>query len=529
MQVLTSPRCGGDEERLGAPDPGGALSGAARVRALLRAALGPLIVGYAAVAAVLAVVTATAPHARFTPDGVLRAAGPAWLAAHQVPLDITGHPLGVLPLLATLGLAMLVAKSAARAARRLGYREPGEAVNIVAPMTAVHAVFGFVLALLSSGGPLDVEPLAAFGVPALIAGVAATAGVARRCGILDALKDYLDPLALHGLRAGVLGMAGLLAGGALIFALATALAVPDLCDLFAANAPGARNGLGMLLLTAGYLPNAVIGALSFGAGPGFSIGSVSVGPSAFIGGPVPGLPLLAGLPEQQASWWPVLMLLPAMAGALVGWSLRRTHDDPRTRLRTVGVAGALAGFGCVVLATLAGGRLGGGPFDPVTIPAGWLSIAAFGWIVLAGGLVTWFAGPHGEADEDGTDNDEYPEPGEGLAPDIGFDDIEEDGADDLEEDGADDPEEDGAEEDGEADAAASTGADPDDADPGDAHPDDAEYAGTEYAQAGPGEAEPEGTDSDKTDSAEAGPAAGTDDEDDSPADPPASERPIRRD
>lgn len=85
-------------------------------------------------------------------------------------------------------------------------------------------------------------------------------------------------------------------------------------------------------------------------------------------------------------------MLPAAVGVLVGWSLRHSDEDPRARLRTVGIAGALIGFGCVLLGTLAGGRLGHGPFNPVSVPVGLLSVAAFGWIAVPGSLVAWLAG-----------------------------------------------------------------------------------------------------------------------------------------
>jgi hypothetical protein len=135
-----------------------------------------------------------------------------------------------------------------------------------------------------------------------------------------------------------------------------------------------------------YLPNAMVGALSFASGPGFSIGPASIAPFAFHGGAVPAVPLLAAVPAAAAHWWFVLLALPAAVGVLVGL-VARGWDQPWTaRLRAIAVAGLVAGGGCLVLAALSGGALAGGPFDPVTVPAGLLGATAFGWITVAGGL-----------------------------------------------------------------------------------------------------------------------------------------------
>jgi hypothetical protein len=38
---------------------------------------------------------------------------------------------------------------------------------------------------------------------------------------------------------------------------------------------------------------------------------------------------------------------------------------------------------------LSGGSLGGGPFDPLRLPAGALALVVFGWIAVPGALVGW--------------------------------------------------------------------------------------------------------------------------------------------
>ncbi|MGV9363210.1 cell division protein PerM [Amycolatopsis sp. NPDC003731] len=386
MDLLTEePHPPGDE--VGAPEP----VRASRLRVLLAAALGPLVTGYAAVATVLTLVALTAGRAAFSDTGVLLAAGPGWLAAHQVRLGIAGHPLGMLPLLPTLGVVALAARTASGAARRLGCRSFREAQPVLLTITGAHAVFGLVIALCAQGSPVTANPFAAFVVPGLLAGAASAAGITRSCGLPDAVADRLDPLALRGLRVGAMSLAVLVACGAAVFTVATALSWATVSDTYE---PGLGTSSGLFLLSLLYLPNAVTAALSFVTGPGFSIGPLTVGMFGYHGGAVPAVPLLGGLPEHHAAWWPALLVLPAAAGALAGWSLRKVDADPAQRIRAVAVAGAVVALGCVVLGTLAGGRLGDGPFDPVSVPVGVASVVAFCWIVIPGSFVAFFAGEH---------------------------------------------------------------------------------------------------------------------------------------
>lgn len=387
MDLVTDSR----EEPVGDLGPDVELSRAARVRVLLAAALGPLVTGYAAVATVLTLVTLTAERTVFSGTGVLLAAGPGWLAAHQVRLELGGHPIGVLPLLPTLGALALAARTAAGAATRLGYRSPREALPVFGTIASAHALFGLAIALGAQGSPVTANPLVAFAVPGLLAALAAGAGIVWCCGLPDIVAERLDHLALRGVRAGALGLAVLVACGGVVFTVATALSWRTVADMYE---PGFGSSFGMFLLSVLYLPNAVAATLSFVTGPGFSIGDLTVGMFGYRGGAVPGVPLLGGLPEHHAAWWPALLVLPAATGALVGWSLRKVDADPAQRIRTVAVAGAVVALGCVALGTLSGGRLGDGPFDPVSVPVGVASVVAFCWIVIPGSFVAFFAGEH---------------------------------------------------------------------------------------------------------------------------------------
>jgi hypothetical protein len=360
-----------------------------RLRVLTVLAVGPVLTGYLAVATLLAIVTATAGNARFTTQGVLTAAIPGWLAAHQVPMEIYELQLGVLPLLPTIGLIVLTARTAARAAARLDLRQPGQGMRVVGVVAAAHAVAGLVVAGITVDAQVTADPLAALYYPALVSAFAATAGIARRCGLVAAVVRRADAAALAGLRTGSLAVALLLAAGGLVVVFGLLTSIP------AARAmvpEPVGDAVGMLLLSIGYLPNAIVAATSFVAGPGFSLGTVMVAPLEYHGGRLPGVPLLAAMPERMGLWWPALFVLPLVVGVVVGRRLRDVDEDPVTRLRAVAVASGVVALCFVVLAGTAGGRLGQGPFDPVSMRAAAVSVALVLWTAVPGAFVAWFGG-----------------------------------------------------------------------------------------------------------------------------------------
>lgn len=359
-----------------------------RARVLCSAAVGPLLVGYAGTAALLALVIAVATRAHFSTSSVLSAAMPGWLGTYQVPLTIGGQHFGALPLLPTIAVTLYVGRTAVNAAYRLAVVGARETVPIIATIGISHAVTGLVFAEVTStaGG------FASAVVPGLVAAGAAVAGLALR-GYFGEFLGRFDELVVHGLRAGLLGLAALVAVGAALFLFALATSFSTAGMLFSTSAPGVGNGLGMFLLSAAYLPNGVVGGVAFAAGPGLSLGQMSLTPLHFTAGPLPAVPVLAALPESNAGWWPIVVLLPLGVGALVGWTLREASTDPIARLRAVGAAAVVASAGCAVLGMGAGGRLASGPFNPLTMHPWSLALAVVLWIALPAATVTWWAGP----------------------------------------------------------------------------------------------------------------------------------------
>jgi hypothetical protein len=356
-------------------------------RVLALAAVGPIVTGYVGIAALLGLSTVTAPGAAMSLAGVLTAAAPAWLAGYHVPVDLAGHELGVLPLLPTAVLLLLVARVAGNAARRLDLTEPRSAGTVIGPIAAAHAIVATALALLSG----TASPVLACCITGVLTAAAATLGVAGPCALLPAALRRADQATETGLRAGILAVLGLTAVGAVVFAVGLIASWSTSAQLFRLSAPGFGSGLGMLLLSVAYLPNALIATLSFAAGPGFGIGTVSVAQWHFHAGPLPAVPLLAPLPAVEGHWWVFLMLLPAAVGVLTGLACRHL-TDLAGRFRAVLLAALVAGVGWLILAAMAGGPLAGGPFDPVVVPAGSLAVSAFLAIAIPGALAVWLAG-----------------------------------------------------------------------------------------------------------------------------------------
>ncbi|MEU4742744.1 DUF6350 family protein [Actinosynnema sp. NPDC023658] len=425
-------------------------SRAERVRVLTMTAAGSVVVGYAGVAALLALISSTAAHAAFSTTGVLTAAAPGWLVAHHVPLRFDGGQLGLLPLLPTALVMLLVYRAAASAADRLGLFEPLQARSVVFSIAGAHAAVGSVIALLMGDeGPVRATPAVAFFGCAAVSGLAAVAGVAQRCGLVEVVFERIDPVARRALRAGAMALFALAAAGALVLALGLAFSWSTTSALFDQGGGTIGTGLGIWLLCLAYLPNAVVGALSYVVGSGFSIGAVVVGPLEFTGGPVPAVPLLAALPEEQAGYLPLVLVLPGVIGVLVGFSLRDAAGTPRPRARAVLVAAVTAGVGALVLAAVAGGALGGGAFNPVTIPAGLLAVLTFGWVAVPGAVVAWFAGPRPPrvvepepVAEDPVEDDDY----EDYEDEVEYDDDEEELEEEFEEEEDDEDDEDEGEE-----------------------------------------------------------------------------------
>ncbi|MFI0467826.1 DUF6350 family protein [Saccharopolyspora sp. 5N102] len=361
---------------------------------LLAVAVGAvLLAGYLVAAGLIALVMATAGSAQFDPLVVLVAALPGWLALHQTALKITDAPLSILPLLPTALVMLLIAAASAWVARRSRLRRPDQAWPLITAMGLVHAFVGAAIAVVLDG-PVNAVPVDAFLSCGLVATIASAAGVANRCGLIYLVWERVEAEVWSGLRLGLLALAALVAAGGVVLLAGICLSAPEMVAALARLGSTAGDAIGATLLSLLYLPNAVVAGWSFAAGTGLSIGRLEVQPLHVVPGPVPDLPLLAVLPtHDSAAWWAIVLGLPLVVGLLVGTAARRVPGSLARRLLAVGVAAAVAAMGTLLLAHVAGGDLGNGPFGQVTLRPLALAAATLCWVAIPAAAVTWLAGP----------------------------------------------------------------------------------------------------------------------------------------
>lgn len=325
-----------------------------------------------------------------SPGTVLRGAIAALGAANFLPPSIGGITITAAPLLLTAVCFGTVA-SAANAGRRPGVTLPAELAGAV----LVGLVYGAVVtAVVSSLAPVGAENVGRGWAPVLLGIVAAVSGVLLRGRLSRDRWRTMAPAWLQvGLRSGGAGLLLILAGGGIGVVAGLTLSFGTAIDLSSIAAPSVGDGVGMVLLGLSYLPNAVIAGAGYSTGTGFQIGAGTYSPLGTTGIDLPGLPLLAAVPDS-GGLSPIgllLALFPLAAAAVIGLVVVRRLVVRRDRVLAALAAAAVAGVGTTVLAAVAGGGVQGSPWAHFGVPL-WVGLVVFGGLAAIGGAISAVAG-----------------------------------------------------------------------------------------------------------------------------------------
>jgi Family of unknown function (DUF6350) len=337
-----------------------------------------------------------APHTGLGLPSVLRSAAVLWLVGQHVAFALRGTgPIGMLP----LGLVLLPGALLWRAGRWVvmtGSVRRLRHVGVAALALALpYSLITAVLALASHSSRISASVPQAAVCGLLMGLVAGGLGAARALAPWSQLIQ-LVPDRPRSVVTAVTGSAGVLAAaGALLAGTALALHLHEAGSLQGSLGAGWVGTALLVLLEVGYVPNAVIWAISFALGPGFAVGvGTIVAPTGASLGALPAFPLLAALPPGVhptiPAWLgPVVLALPYVAGGVGGWLLIRTAPVLSIEAAPLwGMAsGVLAGGVLGLLAAFSGGPLGTGRLSAVG-PSGW-QVAAVGGLELGiGAAVT---------------------------------------------------------------------------------------------------------------------------------------------
>lgn len=332
-----------------------------------------------------------------------RAAVDVWLLGHGVDVTMTLDPttaavLGfagagdpIVLTVAALGFALLTALLGIRAGRRVAetrFRVMGLIVSL-----STFAALSFAVtfsALNDFARPSLVQGTL---LPTLVFAVGAVIGVrGTRVGAKDAatpVRDWLGDRSLitrtvltTGLRGGAAAAAAVMLLASVVTAGAIAFSYARIITLYESLHTEVLGGVAVTLGQLAFLPNLVIWTASWLVGPGFALGTgSSVTPLGTQLGPVPAIPVLGALPQGELALGFLGLLVPVVAGFLVGAVLGPAARRDLERRELVLVALLIGVSGGVILGVLAwvsGGAAGPGRLIDVG-PNPW---AVGGWAAL---------------------------------------------------------------------------------------------------------------------------------------------------
>jgi hypothetical protein len=359
-------------------------------------------VGLAALTVLVVAGWIAAPHASAGLTGALRTCATLWLVAHHVGISVRGAGrIGMLPLGLVLLPGLLLWRAGRWVVRSSGAASLGQAAMAALAVAAPYSLISGLLAVAArsrlAAPSLPQAMLAGFAVALVAAGL----GAARALTPWSGLGGYLPARLRAVLAGGTASLAVLTGAAAILAAVSLAAHVHQYTALTNSLAPGPVGSVLLLAAEIGYLPNAVIWALTFTLGSGFAVGTGTiVTPTGTAVGALPQFPLLAALPHSahgspSGMLTALLLAVPYLAGAAGGLLCARAAPTPALEAAPMWgfCCGLVVGPVVGVLAIFAGGPLGDGRLTAIG-PSAWqastlaaleVGVAA----AVAAGLANW--------------------------------------------------------------------------------------------------------------------------------------------
>ncbi|MFI5890670.1 DUF6350 family protein [Actinoplanes sp. NPDC051513] len=345
--------------------------------------------------------------------GAAHAGLAGWLLGHGVPIGTSIGPLGLPPLLLTFLIIWRLNRAGLHVTRAIGARRSGRmghALLVGFGIALMYSLLGSVAALAVDGKGTEVIPARAAINFFVLGLIGALAGSLRGTDALSALARRTPAPLRAGLRTGVMAALFVLAAGAAVTGLSVAIGGGQAADTISAYRTGVAGQAGITLLSLAYGGNAAVWAAAYLLGPGFALGTGSaIRLTEVTAGPLPTLPLLAGLPDGPiGAAGAVLLTVPVLVGMASGWLLvlriNREGDraDPPWSLVVGGglLAGPAAGLVLGVLCRASGGPLGDGrlaTIGPDPWQVGLIATAVIGVSAAIGAAAARTFGPRPKA------------------------------------------------------------------------------------------------------------------------------------
>jgi hypothetical protein len=357
------------------------------------AALWAALVSYLPVAAVIGLARTLEGSGGL--GGAAHAGLAGWLLGHGVPIGTSIGPLALAPLLLTVLATWRLNRAGLHVTRAIGARHsgsPGAALRVAGAIATAYAILGWLAALVVDGPGTHVSAARAAPNFFLLGLLGSLVGALRSTDGLVVLARRMPPVLRHGLRTGVVAAMLLVAVGAGFAGLSVAIGGGQAADMIAAYRTGFAGQAGITLLSLAYGANAAIWAVAYLLGPGFMLGTDSaIRLTEVTVGPLPTVPLLAGLPNgPMGATGALLLAVPVLTGMTAGWLLTRRlsrsrgHGTPKRPVqggpptsqhsaqaawsRVIGaalIAGPVTGLVVGVLSWLSDGALGNGRMSEI--------------------------------------------------------------------------------------------------------------------------------------------------------------------